>query len=414
MPRPKKSLDEKIIEAGLFMLASRKNELTIEDIEKYSTKISKNSWNKLAVNKSFGIEFFRKFGKKINWGDRRLYNNRQEIFTEELIDLFEDKILWSFMNFLDEKLITKYHYHFDLNKYSWEFYRNNEKKLSKEFLIKFEENLNWNDVSRYVDKEDYEYFAAKLDWNAVSENPKYLELEGVKKFENYLNFERLFSSILYHQEFFKDTNPESFYIRYLPKIANSQIIHYINMTEAIFKRIEDLGFKIEPDALRFSNLNEMQLSFIKYLENITKNSNLNRLYANILNSAKLSDESIDYLLSVTSTIFRSRGYEFGNIIINGRNDQAFAEKYNQYFSTSTWQIFAINGKFTREFYIENSSLFDFNIIYACGYKNNPWVDEEFTDEFKLFLMLNNIDLDKLPKIKKERTKNESETIDFLF
>ena len=67
MPRPKKSIEDKITEAGLYMLSSKRKSLSIEEIERYADKFSRNAWQKIFMNQEITAEIAKKYKAKVNF-----------------------------------------------------------------------------------------------------------------------------------------------------------------------------------------------------------------------------------------------------------------------------------------------------------------------------------------------------------
>lgn len=312
-------------------------------IRKYNSKWTSFDWNRIA-NIKLSQEFIKEFKLKLTWDCDFIYYYPDEFFIE-----YKDQINFNSFPFLythsgrilDEKTLIQLS-----DKIS---FAEITQPLSTQFILQFNEFINWNIVSemKYLENEIIEEFSEKVNWNNLSVFHD-LNFEFLNKFKHKINWKRLC--------YIREDLPEDLAIRFESYLDFSKFSCYKYSLDFIIKFKHKINFSklFEECYLIDSKQTKlMNLNFLKETKTYIDFNYLQRADLFNVEDEDIIDEFIDILNL--------------NSIKNIDFSEKFIDKNINYLNLK--RVFKPYLWFTQEFLIKHKKKLSFKINSKTAYNH---------------------------------------------
>ena len=403
MPRPKKSIEDKITEAGLFMLASKKRSLSIEEIEKYADKFSRNSWQKIFMNQEINVKIAKKYKDKVNF---KLIHATQKdqipfLSNQEIIDVLKDDLVWeNIVNSLDINALDKFSSYIDMTKLNFiHILELNSDMLffPNWFLKKYSYKID-RSFSSFISKNDFEEFENLIDFNSVN----LFQLEEDEFERIYIKYNlslgrfiqgrtKKFYSFTYNKKDLFKPLSEEFLLNHW---AHYDSFNQILSEDLVWKLLEKVPNLEIPSVSKRNQPDKRDLIYSKELCNeliaISPKNLITLSRADLMPEDTFRKYLIDREVDVPNLSMNNRAFE--NLISENLRQkilnypdivEGLALKYTEHLDNNFWGTTASYGMFSEEFYFDHADKIKFLDING---NLNEWSQyEKMSDSLKLFL-----------------------------
>jgi hypothetical protein len=405
MPRPKKNIEDKITEAGLFMLASKKGSLSTEEIEKYANKFSRNGWQKVFMNQEINLEIAKKYKNKVNFKMIRANNRGHIPFIKniEILDELKNELTWDYIsNGLDIYGVDKFADYLDFSKIGLTNIlvfntEGNPRYLPNWFLKKHAYRMD-KSFSFHISKDDFEEFENIIDFASIDlsqieeeEFDKLLAKFPKISIQSYLSSR---SSRQYKAAFLAGDFDEIFSKPLSDEFLLRNIQHYRSFNQFLSENVVWEMVKQFPNLELPQSMMTKRLKYSDELVETLIDSHPNNII-HLCRQNLISDNLFEsYLLDEKSTkLSKFNQRAVINLITENllqkireepHRTEEIVEKYSKYLdNTRHWDIIAVIGIFSEDFYFQHADKIKF--IQIDG-RLNEWSQyENMSDSLKLFL-----------------------------